>query len=207
MISSSRLVFQECPLALPSVGRFDQGLPLLAQELMFLSGLAVGADLFAEPAVRVEKIPLPSRVEQGSALELTLNVDQAVAKFLQCGDGDWQPVDMRAAAALRRDPARDDEGVVFDGATQRDFDFSLQHRVVHMKNRCCPCLELAGSDHVGRRFSAQDERQCGQKQAFACPGFSCPGAVAVVELDVRVFDECQVLDREFAKHEVLSLGW
>ena len=63
---------------------------------------------------------------------------------------------------------------------------------------------LPGSDHLGRRFSAQHQPQGSQEQALARAGFPGPGAVAALKLDVHVFDQRQVLYGQFSKHGSLD---
>ena len=144
------------------------------------------------------------RVEQGTALELPVDVDQALAQFLERADGDRQSIDMGAAPALRRNAASDDELIVLERTPQGRFDLGPEVRILQFEGGGRARLALARADQIGRRLAAQDQSECGQEQALPRPRLSRPGAIPSLELDVHVLDESQVLHREFTQHQEWS---
>ena len=84
------------------------------------------------------------------------------------------------------------------------LDLGLQARVFDLEDGRRPGLGLARADQVGRRLAAQDQPKRGQEQALARAGLAGPGAVARLQLDVHVFDQRQVLHREFTQHGSLD---
>ena len=86
-------------------------------------------------------------------------------------------------------------------AAQDRLDLGPQPGIRHLEYRRRPGLALARPDQVGRRLPAQHQAQRRQEQALARPRLARPGAISAVELDVHVFDQRQVLNREFTKHD------
>ncbi len=67
-----------------------------------------------ESAVSIEQLALAVRIEQGSPVELAVDVDQELGEPLERRDGDRQAVDLGAAASPRRESPRDDNLVVVE---------------------------------------------------------------------------------------------
>ena len=108
------LELQQGPPALAFVAGLDQLESLATQRVVRGALLAIGRERLLMAAVRVEQRPLAVGLEEGAALVLAVDVDQPLAQRLERGDGHRQAVGMRGAAALRRDPAGQDELVVVE---------------------------------------------------------------------------------------------
>jgi hypothetical protein len=196
------LEFQQGPLSAPRLGRVEQVLSLAAQRLMRLPRRPVGRQPVAQAAIGVQQVPLLVRVHQGAALMLAVNVHQALAQLLQCGDRHRQGIHRRAPAPLCRDPARDDQLLVIQHAlaSKDGLELGPKPGVRDFEDRGRARLGLAGADQLGRRLLAQDQAQCGQEQALPCTRLARPGAESRLQLDVHIFDQRQVLHREFTQH-------
>ncbi len=94
------LELEQGPLALPRLGRVEQGLALSPQAVVGSPGPAVRLQRLVQRAEGVQQLALAVGIEQGPSLVLAVDVDQPLAQALEGRDRHGHPVDLGGAAAL-----------------------------------------------------------------------------------------------------------
>ena len=139
---------------------------------------ATSARVGIEARPRIEQRQVLRRIEQLLMLVLAVKLDEAIREILERGRGRERAVDERAAAALRRDLAPDDQLAAVFG-----FEDRFDGREV-----------FAGANEVLGRASAEQEADGFDEDRFAGAGLARQDVERVFKVDGHRLDDREVAD-------------
>ena len=187
------------PLALMGLSLFQRLQGFLVGGVVFLK---LGAVLH-QPAVMIEKVDMRFRMEQGLVVVLAVDVDQPVADGGQGGDGEVAVVEVGAVFFAAGDDALDDHFAVIH-VNAEIGDHRQRLGIVEGEAGFDRGGGGAGADGVGVRAAAQNQVERVEDDRFPRAGFTGQYVKAGMKLDGEVFDNGEVGDPDFLKHEGLS---
>ena len=135
-------------------------------------------------AVGIEQRQVVARIEKRLVRVLAVEVEKALADYLQLADRGQRVVDEGPAAALRRHlpPKKDFVALV---GIQRRLDDRL---------RCARAHQIAAGPPAGQQV------QCAEHDRFACTGFPREHGESRLQLQVETLDDGEMSDAEKPNH-------